>query len=105
MTSIWKDILAALMMGMVLPGMMLNYAVMGLRQETPIQDIQISIPEETAPAAVSLPVLLRYSDGMVVQEELDHYLAGVLLAEMPASFSPEALKAQAVAARTFARKA
>ncbi len=35
---------------------------------------------------------------------LSRYLTGVLLAEMPASFSPEALKAQAVAARTFALK-
>ena len=33
---------------------------------------------------------------------LDTYLAQVVLSEMPASFAPEALKAQAVAARTFA---
>lgn len=33
---------------------------------------------------------------------LDEYLVGVLAAEMPASFHPEALKAQAVAARTYA---
>ena len=38
------------------------------------------------------------------QEEtmnLHDYLTGVLMGEMPASFSPEALKAQAVAARTY----
>ena len=34
--------------------------------------------------------------------ELDTYLTQVVLSEMPASFAPEALKAQAVAARTFA---
>ena len=33
---------------------------------------------------------------------LDEYLVGVVLSEMPASFELEALKAQAVAARTFA---
>ena len=33
---------------------------------------------------------------------LEDYLCGVLAAEMPASFPPEALKAQAVAARTYA---
>ena len=33
---------------------------------------------------------------------LDTYLTQVVLSEMPASFAPEALKAQAVAARTFA---
>jgi len=34
--------------------------------------------------------------------ELEEYIMGVVAAEMPADFSPEALKAQAVAARTFA---
>ena len=105
MRSIWKDILAALIMGMVLPGLMLNYAVMGLRQEKNIRDIQITIPEETVLEEVSLPVRLHSSGGTVHEGELEEYLAGVLLAEMPTSFAEEALKAQAVAARTFARKA
>lgn len=35
-------------------------------------------------------------------EKLENYIIGVVAAEMPASFSFEALKAQAVAARTFA---
>jgi SpoIID/LytB domain protein len=34
--------------------------------------------------------------------DLEEYLQGVITNEMPASFHPEALKAQAVAARTFA---
>ena len=33
--------------------------------------------------------------------DLEQYLVGVVAAEMPASFDVEALKAQAVAARTF----
>lgn len=33
--------------------------------------------------------------------DLEQYLTGVVAAEMPASFDVEALKAQAVAARTF----
>lgn len=43
--------------------------------------------------------LLR--DGQVEELALGDYLQGVLAAEMPASFPPEALKAQAVAARTY----
>ena len=39
-------------------------------------------------------------DGTVQEMDLDAYLQGVLRAEMPASFELEALKAQAVAART-----
>lgn len=41
-------------------------------------------------------------DGNVEETALDTYLTQVVLSEMPASFAPEALKAQAVAARTFA---
>ncbi len=41
-------------------------------------------------------------DGGVEEITLDTYLTQVVLSEMPASFAPEALKAQAVAARTFA---
>ena len=42
--------------------------------------------------------------GEVKALHLEEYLAGVVAAEMPASFEPEALKAQAVAARTYALK-
>ena len=45
---------------------------------------------------------LRVLDGKEVLEmDLGTYLVGVVRAEMPASFEPEALKAQAVAARTY----
>lgn len=40
-------------------------------------------------------------DGTVREMTLEDYLVGVTAAEMPASFAPEALKAQAVAARTY----
>ena len=47
-------------------------------------------------------VTLRVLDGEDVREmTLGEYLVGVVRAEMPASFQPEALKAQAVAARTY----
>lgn len=41
-------------------------------------------------------------DGACREYSLHDYLIGVLLSEMPASFEPEALKAQAVASRTYA---
>lgn len=43
-------------------------------------------------------------DGGVVKLPLEEYLLGVVAAEMPAEFEIEALKAQAVAARTYAAK-
>lgn len=50
-------------------------------------------------AKTSLLVLL---DGQSTEMSLQDYLTGVLLAEMPTDFPSEALKAQAVASRTFA---
>lgn len=52
-----------------------------------------------APAPETICLLL---EGETVTLDMQEYLAGVLAAEMPASFEPEALKAQAVAARTYA---
>lgn len=49
---------------------------------------------------MEIPVLLHQED-KVVNMSLEEYCVGVLAGEMPASFEPEALKAQAMAARTF----
>lgn len=43
-----------------------------------------------------------YNKNKVSEINLEEYIIGVVAAEMPASFNEEALKAQAVAARTFA---
>ena len=45
--------------------------------------------------------LLHTKTGEVEEIELDQYLLGVVSSEMPASFEIEALKAQAVVARTY----
>lgn len=45
-----------------------------------------------------------HDQGKIVKMPLEEYLKGVLAAEMPAEFASEALKAQAVAARTYAIK-
>ena len=47
------------------------------------------------------PAITVWLDGTVTEMKLEDYLIGVVAAEMPASFEPEALKAQAVAARTY----
>lgn len=65
-------------------------------------------PEAETPSPTSVTaerdaaVTVRVLDGETVTElALDTYLTGVLAAEMPAVFEQEALKAQAVAARTY----
>lgn len=49
-------------------------------------------------------ISLILSSGNVISIDLEEYLVGVVASEMPASFNMEALKAQAVAARTYALK-
>ena len=50
-------------------------------------------------------VTIKRTNGTVITLELEEYLVGVVGAEMPASFDSEALKAQAVIARTYTLKA
>lgn len=56
-----------------------------------------------SPAAEPVPERLLVKCGPEVYDvDMQEYLIGVVAAEMPAYFEPEALKAQAVAARTYA---
>lgn len=61
-------------------------------------------------AAAGLPYILcgcsnAVGECYVVNNELEEYVVGVVAAEMPVGFPKEALKAQAVAARTYAYRA
>jgi len=53
------------------------------------------------PGRDSTTVLNLLADGKLQQTDMETYLMGVVRAEMPAAFHQEALKAQAVAARTY----
>mgnify|MGYP000294330516 FL=1 len=76
----------------------------------PVEDVVLLIEEPAAASALSAApsadepeartVQLKTEDGVETVDE-DTYLTAVVLSEMPASFEPEALAAQAVAARTF----
>lgn len=48
--------------------------------------------------------LYLHDQGSIISMDLEEYIKGVVTAEMPASFEIEALKAQAVCARTYAVK-
>jgi len=49
-------------------------------------------------------ITLYRSNGSINELEINEYLIGVIASEMPASFNIEALKAQAIVARTYALK-
>lgn len=59
-------------------------------------------PEEKG--EVIILSVYKHKQDKIVKMELSDYLMGVVAAEMPASYSIEALKAQAVAARTYTLK-
>jgi len=61
-------------------------------------------PTTSPTVSEKIYVTLQRSNGTIEKIELEEYIIGVVAAEMPASFQKEALKAQAVAARTYTLK-
>lgn len=98
----WKEIIFVLTFAVVIPTLI-------LAQVEPKPDAFAETTAATAadtqttaalPDVLRLPVLME--DGSVVELELEDYITSVVLREMPADFEMEALKAQAVVARTYA---
>ena len=56
---------------------------------------------ETTPAEPELTIAVLMPEGNLEDMQLDEYVLCAVLGEMPADFEPEALKAQAVVARTY----
>lgn len=107
MSRQWKQVLVAMILGLILPGLMLNFGISGQTQQKPepthtmtTKPTEPQQTEATHQEAVYIPV--QTGNGKVMVMKLEEYILGVVLAEMPASFEPEALKAQAVVARTYA---
>lgn len=80
-----------------------NNASSSATPATPSKPVEETKPPVTTPAK-QLVTIYR-SNGSILNIELEEYLIGVVAPEMPASFHIEALKAQAIAARTYALKA
>lgn len=97
-------------MGFAIPALLFSVAFWASGQVPPQEDGQSSpattqshTAQTTPPNAAYFPIPVL-NEGKIGQMDLEEYIVGVLLAEMPASFELDALKAQAVAARTFALK-
>ena len=99
MKALVRDILISAFVGLVVPGMILNHLA-SFWEAAGDRTVQ-----QQDNSSVSLSVRVRNGQGAVVVQDMDAYLVGVLLAEMPARFETEALKAQSVVARTYAWKA
>ena len=68
------------------------------RRPSPLSDVSQS---STSDAEIFTVSCLNTKTNNISEVNLEDHLVGVLAAEMPASYEPEALKAQAVAARSY----
>lgn len=113
MSKLWKEWIRGAVLGLVVPAILITVVVWaaessqmptsGPTEGTGIQDPQESTASTAPPLRGGVFIPVQFGDG-TVEMDLEIYLLGVVLSEMPASFDSEALKAQAVAARTFALK-
>lgn len=95
MSDIWLTVILAVL----LPQILIGITVMIYMDREDISEVQ---PETTAIENVPMTVNVLTADGTVEVMDMQDYLTGVILQEMPSSFADEAKKAQAVVARTYA---
>ena len=88
------QLLLIIFCGIILPYIVLRFALSVKNQSVP----------EVAPAEKKTGINVLMSDKRIVEMDIEDYVTCVVLAEMPASFEYEALKAQSVLARTYALK-
>ena len=95
MKSWLKNCLLAVFMGVLLP-----MTVVGVWYQRKLPGEKTEIPTLTAPATEETEEIMTererkitvlFGDGSQTEMGLDNYITGVVLAEMPVSFEPEAL--------------
>ena len=97
-----KQLLLSFLAGLVVP-----LVLAAMFQRSPqVGDVERGAlsPEQPEPVDPAVVLTVKNKAGNLQQMDLESYLVGVVLGEMPADFEPEALKAQAVVARTYTRK-
>ena len=70
-------------------------------QSSPTKELEISANVQNVTAEKTYFRVYRAESKKIEKISVSDYLCGVLAAEMPVSYEKEALKAQAVAARTY----
>ena len=117
MKNIGKELCRGLIVGCLLPALLLMLVVAaaqdGPKGEETIPpthpqlsatEPKVSAPGEEPPDPIPPTYISVLHSDKMAQMELESYVLRVVLGEVPADFETEALKAQAVVARTFALK-
>lgn len=96
----WSEVVIALILGLLFPGIVYSFVDIQTGNE-PVKEIQETQLYATSDGVREIKVGVLMGDGTVEEMPLEDYLVSVVLREMPADFEVEALKAQAVVARTY----
>ncbi len=101
MKRIWKELALSAVIAFAVPWIMVSTVnfLRGERPQPQMQETQPNSTDYTQPQPLTVDVLV---EDKLQRMDMDAYLTGVLLAEMPGSFHAEAKKAQSVVARTYA---
>lgn len=96
----WTEIITVLVLGLLIPSILFSNVY---RKPEQIQRpaAQTTETRETVVQQQGIQISVLMNDGIVSKMELEDYITAVVLREMPAEFEVEALKAQAVVARTY----
>ena len=99
----YLQIAGAFLLGLLIPWLVLRVGGLMVREEA--VTVPTAQPETQDSALVkSSKIRVVMPTGETVEMEMESYLVGVVLAEMPTSYVPAALQAQSIVARTYALK-
>ena len=103
----WQNLWIVFVLGIGIPAGMLTLLTRKSKSEskphetTNVTQSIIQTEEQDVVVETRIEVNVLFDEGTVECVDLEEYITGVVLAEMPVSFEVEALKAQAVVARTY----
>lgn len=93
-----SGLLLALALVIVLPAALFGRCGKDNNIHVPIETMEVEKKTDNSMSCISIKVKDK---NQIISMELEEYISGVVLGEMPADFEMEALKAQAVATRTY----
>ncbi len=99
----YLQIVGAFLLGLLVPWLVLRVGGLMAHEET-VTEPTVHTTTPGTDSAKPNRILVELPSGDTVEMELESYLVGVVLAEMPTSYAPAALQAQATVARTYALK-
>ncbi|GAA0367402.1 stage II sporulation protein D [Bacillus horti] len=86
---------------LVIPAIVVQFIPQGVGQVQEVPTVQQVEQTQATKGPIITVAVYREAKGIIEQVNLEEYIQGVVAAEMPTDFELEALKAQALAARTY----